>query len=362
MKLYAPKYFPAFKCIGGKCTKNCCIGWEIVIDDDTLSTYHTMGGEIGSTVRDSITSEGGYHHFRLGKDGRCPHLNSDNLCNIICECGDDMLCDICREHPRFYNLSPKFCEVGIGLACPTAAELILNSGDHTLTEIGETDDDEVEEYQGEYELYRIFLSTVFEMAATASLRGFIIYTDFLTSKTLPDLLFDLSIHPLARPNVDRAYFLGRCITRDEAKDGDEEIWSLLKILSAFEVLDDGYGEELMAAWRNFLFNKKRAAEYIADNAAKVLRLTQYFLYRHLHGGVEDGSVSARTRFAIISALSVIAVSHYRGGRDKILDSAVDYSRNIEYSDSNIDTFIDLAEADEYFGIGFIIDLLTNKEK
>ena len=360
MKLYAPKYFPAFKCIGGGCTKNCCIGWEIVIDGDTLATYQALGGGIGATIRESITSDGGYPHFRLCRDGRCPHLNSDNLCNIICECGDDMLCDICREHPRFYNLSPRFCEVGLGLACPTAAELILNSPDHSLTEIGKTDDEEVEECQGEYEVYRTFLSTVFEMAAGSSLRDLITYTDYHTAEVLPDLLFDLSIHPDAEPNVDRAYFLDRTVKPEEAKGGEVE--AMLNILSALEVLDDGYGDELIAAWNSLLSDRDRAAEYITDNSGKALRLCEYFLYRHLHGGVEDGSVSARTRFAIISAFSVMAMSLYRGGREKITDAAIDYSRNIEYSDSNIATFIDLAEGDEAFGIGFITELLASKQK
>ena len=118
----------------------------------------------------------------------------------------------------------------------------------------------------------------------------------------------------------------------------------------------------MAAWKSLLSDKDRAAEYITDNAEKVIRLSQYFLYRHLYGGVEDGSVSARARFAILSAFSIMAMSLHHGGRDKILDSAIDYSRNIEYSDSNVETFIDLAESDESFGIRFIIDLLTNKKK
>ena len=61
-------------------------------------------------------------------------------------------------------------------------------------------------------------------------------------------------------------------------------------------------------------------------------------------------------------MSVMALSLYDGGKDKIRDCAVDFSRNIEYSDSNVETFIDLAESDESFGIGFIIDLLTNKKK
>mgnify|MGYP002508947737 CR=1 FL=1 len=43
MKLYAPKYFHAFKCIGGECPKSCCVGWEIVIDEKTLATYQALG-------------------------------------------------------------------------------------------------------------------------------------------------------------------------------------------------------------------------------------------------------------------------------------------------------------------------------
>ena len=361
MKLYAPKYFPAFKCIGGECPKSCCVGWEIVIDEKTLATYQTMDGVLGESVRQSISEDGGYPHFKLCEGGRCPHLRDDNLCRIICECGDDMLCDICREHPRFYNLSSTFCEVGVGLACPVAADLILGSADHSLCEVGETDDEVVEEYAREYELYRLFFDTVCHMAVKSSLRGLVIYTDYHTSHTLPDLLFELSIHPTERLDVDRTHFLGRTVTLDES-DGDGEIKSMLGILSSLEVLDEGYDKRLIAAWDALLADRETAEEYIADNAEKIIRLYEYFLYRHLHGGVEDGSVSARARFALICAMSVMALSLYDGGKDKIRDCAVDFSRNIEYSDSNVETFIDLEESDESFGIGFIIDLLTNKKK
>lgn len=362
MKLYAPKYYTSFKCIGGECPKSCCIGWEIVIDGDTLSTYRGMDGELGEAVINSISHEGGYPHFRLCDSGRCPHLREDNLCRIICECGEDMLSDICREHPRFYNLSSDFCEVGVGLACPVGADLILGTPDHSLCEVGKTDDEVVDEYSREYRLYRLFFDTVCHMAQRSSLRGLIIYTDYHTAHTLPDLLFELSIHPGMKCDIDHAFFLGRAITFGEPKDEEEEIEATLSILSSLEVLDEGYDNKLIAAWESLLANREAAEEYIADNAEKVIRLFEYFLYRHLHGGVEDGSVSARARFALICAMSVMALSLYDGGKDKIRDCAVDFSRNIEYSDSNVETFIDLAESDESFGIGFIIDLLTNKKK
>ena len=39
MKQIYPSYYTAFRCIGGACGDNCCIGWEIEIDSKTLAAY-----------------------------------------------------------------------------------------------------------------------------------------------------------------------------------------------------------------------------------------------------------------------------------------------------------------------------------
>ena len=53
-----------------------------------------------------------------------------------------MLCDICREHPRFYNLTARGKEVGIGAACEAAADIILNSVDYkSMSELCEFDEE-----------------------------------------------------------------------------------------------------------------------------------------------------------------------------------------------------------------------------
>ena len=41
--------------------------------------------------------------------------------------GEDFLCDICREHPRFYNTCEDHIEAGIGLVCEEACRLALSS-------------------------------------------------------------------------------------------------------------------------------------------------------------------------------------------------------------------------------------------
>ncbi len=136
MKLYAPEYYKDFACIADRCRHSCCTGWEIDVDADTRALYGTLLGEIGKDVRESI--EDG--HFRLIEGDRCPHLTKEGLCRIIREAGERYLCEICREHPRFYNGTPHGREVGIGLSCEEACRLILASdGYANMIEIGETD-------------------------------------------------------------------------------------------------------------------------------------------------------------------------------------------------------------------------------
>ncbi len=39
--------------------------------------------------------------FYMNEDGRCAFLNENNLCDIYIQLGEEALCDICTEHPRF---------------------------------------------------------------------------------------------------------------------------------------------------------------------------------------------------------------------------------------------------------------------
>lgn len=138
MKLYAPKYYKNFRCVADKCEHSCCIGWEIDIDDKTLEKYESLECDYREVIRQSISTEGA-PHFMLGECDRCPHLDEHGLCKIIMNAGEEYLCDICREHPRFYNYT-KVAEVGLGMSCAEAARVILSSPDYAETEyIGEVD-------------------------------------------------------------------------------------------------------------------------------------------------------------------------------------------------------------------------------
>ena len=141
MKLFAPKYYKDFVCIADRCRHSCCIGWEIDVDTLTAKKYESMKAPYADEIRRSIDPFP-VPHFILASNERCPHLNASGLCNIILNLGEDCLCDICREHPRFYNDSSLGKEVGLGMVCEEACRIILTSDSYTdIIEIGEMECD-----------------------------------------------------------------------------------------------------------------------------------------------------------------------------------------------------------------------------
>ncbi len=116
-----PNYFKCFSCKASECKHNCCIGWEINIDEKTIEKYKKAKCGFLKDVKNSINNSS----FVLTQNKRCPFLNEDNLCKIIINSGEKSLCDICREHPRFYNFVAGRYEAGLGISCEEAAKLIL---------------------------------------------------------------------------------------------------------------------------------------------------------------------------------------------------------------------------------------------
>lgn len=127
-----PDYYKSFKCIASGCSHNCCIGWEIDIDKDTAAGYEKIAKEEpeGMPLKEAFkectaAADDGTLRFVLTEDGRCPFLQEDGLCRLICTYGEEILCNICADHPRFRNFKKDHVEMGIGLACEEAARLII---------------------------------------------------------------------------------------------------------------------------------------------------------------------------------------------------------------------------------------------
>ena len=128
MRVRVPDYFDGFSCLAGACPHSCCIGWEVVLDEDTVRRYQQLPGALGERLRDAMALDGEDVCFPL--DGRrCPFLNQENLCDIHCALGPEATSVTCREHPRFIEDYGPFQEITLSAACPKANELLLGTRD-----------------------------------------------------------------------------------------------------------------------------------------------------------------------------------------------------------------------------------------
>ena len=142
MKVIVPDYYPEFRCIAGACRHSCCIGWEIDIDEDIRALYETIPGDFGQRLRENIDDSGENSCFRLDDEERCPFLNRRGLCDIILHLGEGALCQICTDHPRFRSFFSDRTEMGLGLCCEAAADLILSRTEPVRFLVQEDDGDE----------------------------------------------------------------------------------------------------------------------------------------------------------------------------------------------------------------------------
>lgn len=145
LNLY-PDFYHKFRCLASACPDNCCVGWEVVVDDDTARFYDTVPGDLGRQLRSAMTTdEDGDRIIRM-EEGHCPFWTKNHLCRVELELGHDAPCATCRKFPRLTQDYGVFTEYGLTLACPEAARLILThhgpwqvETEGTLGDPGETD-------------------------------------------------------------------------------------------------------------------------------------------------------------------------------------------------------------------------------
>lgn len=98
---------------------------EIDIDQEALNFYRRTKGDMAERLAEGISMEP-VPHFRTDERGRCVFLNQENLCDLYLNLGEETLCEICTNHPRFFHDCGGIQEKGLGIACEEAARLILN--------------------------------------------------------------------------------------------------------------------------------------------------------------------------------------------------------------------------------------------
>jgi len=291
-----PDYYPAFRCIAGECRHSCCIGWEIDIDEETLAKYKAMPGALGERLRRNI-SAGDPPHFLLGAEERCPFLNECNLCDLILAGGEELLCQICDDHPRFRNFLPGRTEIGLGLCCEGAAALILSRTEPvTLVTEGEAEDADADA-----EALLALRQQAFEMAQ---------------DRSLP---LDARCDKLLR----------LCHACEPGHPAD---WA--DLLLELERLDENWTPMLEK-----LAREGRTAPIPAVSDVEWEQLLVYFLYRHFLAAWEDGDVGSKAGFAV---LSVRLLRCLKGlyPQTELAELARMYSAEVEYSTENLEVLFE----------------------
>lgn len=302
MKWIAPDYYSQFACIASACKHSCCAGWEIDIDEETREYYRTVSGEIGDRLRESIIDGEEVSCFRLDAHERCPFLNGDNLCDLILSLGEGSLCQICADHPRFRNFFADRTEVGLGLCCEAAGELILAQREPVrlveLADDGEADAPDPEEVT--------LIALRSELTDIAQNRVFSI-------RARLDQLFDRSgLKP------DRSFAR----------------WA--EFLKGLERLDETWTDRLDAA------SALPEAGPDPEWDIPFEQLLTCLLYRHIPGALEDGRLAERIAFCALMTelLRILFAAQPRQDMDGLVELSRLFSSEIEYSDENIEAILD----------------------
>lgn len=316
MLFRVPSYYNSFKCIADKCTDNCCIGWEIDIDCDTAEYYKSVGGDFGKRLRENISDENSF----ILKGERCPFLNGNNLCDIIINCGEEHLCQICRDHPRYFEWYGNIKEGGIGLSCEEGARLILTDNS---TEIAESVVDEEEEPIDEA-LFSVLLDARAE-----------IFAELDSEASLKEKLsYLLGFAERLQFYIDNRETDAEHVPSDGIKEAD--IRDIVSLYSDFEPIDSEWEMELSS----LISGGGVISAPTAEEEKYMLNLCRCFIWRYFLKGVFDEEILSKVKLAVVSVLLIKYMTRGDSSLRCWIEKSKLYSKQMEYSDENRELFYD----------------------
>lgn len=330
MILKTPKYCKNFSCIADRCSDNCCIGWEIDIDKDTFALYKSVKGDFGKRLESSINADD-TPFFILTENERCPFLNDKNLCDIIINLGENSLCQICSDHPRYFEWFDGVKEGGIGLCCEEAARIILSQKERLKFSESVIPDEECDYYDTRlYSLLYMARERIFDILQNSEKplgRRICEMLDFAEK-----LQSGIDNNDLSLPE---SYADEEC--------GESELKGVLELLKGLEPIDDKwqpYLESIISRYDEIGFEIMPHTERYLEN------ISVYFIFRYFLKGVFDGEILSRVKLSAIST-AVLAFmflcKKMESGRADLNTCAVlakNYSKETEYSEENLNELLD----------------------
>ena len=384
MQITRPDYYKEFSCIAGACPDTCCAGWQIVIDEKSLKKYQRLKGPFRNRLHNDINWK--EHVFRQ-YNRRCAFLNDDNLCDIYSEAGKRMLCDTCRKYPRHIEEFEGLREYSLSLSCPEAARILLCKKEKTHFQTAHVPSEEEN-----YEDFDYLLFTALE-----DTRDYLL--EVIQNRQIPmrlrmwKLLAAASDFQLCLDRNElfkweeirerhRASGFGEEFTTKVQKRMNQTIspHQLLKemwqtFVPKMEVLRFGWHEFLKETLSTLYYNaaEENASsansnplyqEHLADFSQaypdwniQEEQLLVYWIYTYFCGAVYDGEIFAKVKMAVVCTLLIHELdvgTYLKNGRVFCLEDQISicyrFSKELEHSDLNLNTFEDLLAADKLFSL------------
>ncbi len=374
MILRVPEYYDEFSCIASRCKDSCCAGWEIDIDDESYEYYRSVEGPFGDRLRESmfVAEDGGYR-FKLKGPKRCAMLNDNNLCDLYTALGEEALCEVCTEYPRFSLVYGQVEQKALSLSCEEVGRILFGRTEpEQLIDIelpGDCEDDEEDpQYVAFMEWVQKEAVAILqnrELSITERTREFLAWCDRVqTIINYSQAKDDLSILE-AWKNQDADREIREWEQKNiEGKEKPARNLSYEDFCDRFEIFLDM--EELDEEW----INTKAEFEqiYHEDTYERLLlaylnskdyselgyeHLLVYFVYRYLMNAVYDYDILSYAKMIVVATLVVRdmdAARFQRNGGSFTMFDRIDvariFSKEVEHSEGNAEDLKEMCMMEE----------------
>ena len=333
-----PSYCKDFRCIADKCKDNCCIGWEIDIDPSSAEYYDSVGGDFGKRLKANINKDEVCSFILKGE--RCPFLNDKNLCDIIINLGEGRLCQICRDHPRYFEWYSDVKEGGIGLCCEEAARIIVTNREPFSTYETECDDEGCDDYNESFYNMLIFarneIIRVLEDESIPlrqrfnNILSYAYEVQFSADNYIYDPIPIKDAYPADIRKADIKDFLG-CFTH-------------------LEPIDESWQEYLDGMIKSSAIIENKLSSDCRDFDLYLKNIAVYFIWRYFLKGVYDDEIFSKVYLVAISVamIKLMYINESADCDENYSAIAKNYSKEIEYSEENLEKIYDMVYDNQAF--------------
>lgn len=354
-----PDYYDDFTCIADKCPKTCCSGWQIMIDDDSLSRYKSEGLE-GIDYNEAC--------FINDENKNCCKLNSDGLCQLILDKGEDALCQTCHSFPRHIEEFENRREYSLSISCPVVADMLLRRREQVqflVEEDLEFDQEEYDEYEqaiAEY-LYDIrdYLKQILWDGQKPLVLRCIEIMHLVAS--FQERMDEIALSDADIDDFNVAEFIAESMTQPQRyirhtmsyPSYRAAAYDMFEDMRHWEYTSDEFPDMLERA-HHILFDIPEeefdqlcsdVTDYMYDDAHEMseimnLQVIQYFLDTYFVGSCYDEYYYGQAQLAVVAGLQItlLFMAEFVEKRDSIaIEDAVrltyTYARELEHSIPNI---------------------------